>query len=161
LGKDKLLCDNCELEIEVNSEFCPRCGSIFIEEVKCEKHPENEAEGVCVICAGPGCYECGNTSNNIFLCNEHKHYDIFEGMAKVFGTSDEINIQFVKKCLEENDLHPFIYSKKSSQMQLGGIDYSLINISADSDNKVLNEIKLLVPCGEVIEAEKVINEIKN
>jgi hypothetical protein len=80
-------------------------------------------------------------------------------MAKVFGTSDEIQIHYVKSCLEENSFHPFIYSKKSTPMQLGGNDQSLINISGSGEEKIINEIKLLVPCSEILEAKKLISEI--
>ena len=80
-------------------------------------------------------------------------------MARVFGTSDEIQIQYVKSCLEENSFHPFIFSKKSTPMQLGGNDQSLINLSGGLGEKIINEIKLLVPCSEVLEAEKLISGI--
>jgi hypothetical protein len=44
-------------------------------------------------------------------------------------------------------------------MQLGGNDKSLINLSGSGEEKILNELKLLVPCSEVLEAEKLISEI--
>jgi hypothetical protein len=155
----KHLCANCSFKADDDSDYCPRCGTLFIENVKCETHPNDEAEGVCVICGKTFCSDCCHSVNNIFLCNEHDSYEIYEGMAKVFGTSDEIQIHYVKSCLEENSFHPFIYSKKSTPMQLGGNDQSLIKISGSGDEKIINEIKLLVPCGEVLEAEKLISEI--
>jgi hypothetical protein len=155
----KHLCANCSFEADDDSDYCPRCGTLFIENVKCETHIKNEAEGVCVICGNPFCSDCGHSVNNIFLCNEHDGYEIYEGMARVFGTSDEIQIHYVNSCLEENSFHPFIYSKKSTPMQLGGNDKSLINLSGSGEEKILNELKLLVPCSEVLEAEKLISEI--
>ncbi len=155
----KHLCANCSFEAEDDSDYCPRCGTLFIENEKCETHLKDEAEGVCVICGKPYCSDCGHSVKNVFLCNEHDGYEIYEGMAKVFGTSDEIQIHFVKSCLEENLIHPFIFSKKSTPMQLGGNDQSLINISGSREEKVLNEIKLMVPCSEVLEAKKLISEI--
>jgi hypothetical protein len=156
----KHLCTNCSFEADDDSDYCPRCGTLFIENVNCENHTENEAKGVCIICGKPYCSNCGRAIKNIFLCHEHDSYEIYEGMAKVFGTSDEIQIHYVKSCLEENSFHPFIYSKKSTPMQLGGNDKSLINLSGSGEKKILNEIKLLVPCSEVLESEKLISEIK-
>ena len=155
----KRLCTNCRFEADNDSDYCPCCGTLFIENVKCETHPDDKAEGVCVICGNPFCSNCGHSVNNIFLCNEHDGYEIYEGMARVFGTSDEIQIQYVNKYLEENDLHPFIYSKKSSPMHLGGTDYSLFRAAGDSSGHILNEIKLMVPCNEVLEAKNLISEI--
>ena len=80
-------------------------------------------------------------------------------MARVFGSSDEAQILYLKECLEENSLHPFVYSRKSSPMHLGGSDYSLFNASGDFDGHLINEIKLMVPCSEVLDAEKIIKEI--
>ena len=155
----KHLCANCSFEAEVDSDYCPRCGTLFIENIKCESHSKDEAEGVCVICGKPFCDKCVYPINNIFLCNEHDGYEIYEGMARVFGTSDEIQIHYIKSCLEKNSFHPFIFSKKSTPMQLGGNDKSLINLSGSGEEKIINEIKLLVPCSEVLEAEKLISEI--
>ncbi len=155
----KHLCTNCSFEADDDSDYCPRCGTLFIKNIKCEIHTKNEAAGVCAICGKPFCSNCGHSVNNIFLCSEHNGYEIYEGMAKVFGTSDEIQIHYVKSCLQENSFHPFIYSKKSAPMQLGGNDQSLINLSGNQVEKILNEIKLLVPCGEVLEAEKLVSQL--
>lgn len=153
---EKHICSNCDFEVENNSDYCPRCGTLFIEDVKCEYHPQEQAEGVCVICCKPFCNIDGYLVNNVFLCNEHDSYEIYEGMARVFGTSDEVQIQYVKNYLEENNLHPFLYSRKASPMHLGGTDYSLFKPSGDFH--IINEIKLMVPCGEVLEAlEKIAN----
>lgn len=153
----KHTCTSCEFEIEDDSDYCPKCGTLFIEKVKCTIHPKEDSEGVCVICSKPFCDRCGHIVNNVYLCNEHDGYEIYEGLARVFGTSDEVQIQYIKNYLEENDLHPFIYSKKASPMHLGGSDYSLFRASGDF--KIINEIKLMVPCGEVLKAEKLITEI--
>ena len=76
MEENKYLCDKCKLEIEADSDFCPRCGTIFIEDVKCENHPDIEAKGVCVICTRPVCNNCGIKVNNSFFCNEHDSTEI-------------------------------------------------------------------------------------
>jgi hypothetical protein len=161
MGKENNICDFCELDIQSDSEFCPRCGTILIEDVFCNTHPDIEAYGVCVICAVACCEICGHSKNNVFLCNDHEDYEIYEGMARVFGASDEAQLQHIKGFLEQSELHPFIYSRKSSPMHLGGTDYSLFRASGDFDGHIINEIKLMVPCSEVLEAEKLISEINS
>ena len=153
------ICNNCKYKIEETSEFCPKCGSLFITEIYCENHPQLEASGVCPICSLPFCENCGCKVNDTFLCNVHKNYEVYEGMARVFGSSDEVQISYLKECMEENNLHPFIYSRKSSPLHLGGTDYSLFRASGDFNGHLLNEIKLMVPCGEVLEAEKFLAEM--
>jgi len=161
MEEKKYLCSACDFEIQPDSDFCPRCGTIFIEKVKCENHPDIEAEGVCVICADPCCEKCGYEDSDVFLCNKHDSIETYQGLAKVYGTFDEIQIQFLKQCLEDKGLHPFIFSKKSTALHLGGVDHALITSAINpGKNDVMNEIKLLVPFAEVIEARKTIDELE-
>ena len=161
MKENKNSCENCNQEIKDDSDYCPRCGAIFINDVFCIAHTDVEATGVCVICTEPYCNICGNIHKKVFLCKSHLKYEIYESMAKVFGTSDEVEIQHLKSILEESGLHPFIYSRKSSPMHLGGTDYSLFRASGDFNGHLINEIKLMLPFSEVMDAEKMILEINN
>ena len=156
---DKLLCEFCGTEISKDSEFCTKCGTIFIEHTSCFNHSEDDAKGVCAICQQAYCKRCGLRVNNIFLCNEHSDYEIYEGMARVFGSSDDQQVNLYKSVLEENNLHPFIYERKASPISLGGGDYSLFRASGDPKGHLINEIKLMVPCSEVLQAENIIDEL--
>lgn len=156
---DKLFCDFCGTEMSDDAEFCTKCGTIFIDDVSCFNHPDDEARGVCAICHQAYCKRCGLRVNGIFLCNEHSDYEIYEGMARIFGSSDEQQINFYKSILEENKLHPFIFERKTSPLSLGGIDYSLFRASGDANEHLINEIKLMVPCSEVLQAEKIIDDL--
>jgi hypothetical protein len=98
--------------------------------------------------------------NNIFLCNEHSNYEIYEGMARVYGSSDEQQVNFYKSILEDNELHPFIYVRKASPLSVGGVAYTLFRSSGEFDGHIINEIKLMMPCSEVLKAEKIIDEIE-
>jgi len=156
---EKLLCDFCGTEISDATEFCTKCGTIFIDNVSCFNHSDDDAKGVCAICHQAYCKRCGLRVNSIFLCNEHSDYEIYEGMARVFGSSDEQQVNYLKSILEENNLHPFVYSRKATPLHLGGADYSLFRASGEFDGHIINEIKLMVPCSEVLQAEKFIDEI--
>lgn len=156
---DKIICANCGCESSGDSEFCSKCGSIFIDDVQCLNHSDREAEGVCAICHQAYCKKCGLRVNNVFLCDGHSDYEIYEGMARIFGSPDEAQINFIKSCLEKEGFHPFIYNRKATPMHLGGSDYSLFRSSGDSRNVVINEIKIVVPCIEVLEAKHAIDDI--
>ena len=158
--KDTLTCSHCEENVREDDEFCPHCGSLFIDDVKCSEHPRIDAGGVCIVCALPYCGDCGGSVNGLFLCNEHAGYEIYQGMARVYGTSDEAMIRYASTCLEQAGLHPFIYQRKASPISIGGPGYSLFRASGEFDGHIINELKLMVPCQEVSEAEKVIRELK-
>jgi hypothetical protein len=155
----ELTCSYCKNEINDDSDYCPRCGTLFTGNIKCKQHEDADAEGVCVICSEPFCSECGGYVNKVFLCNEHNSYEIYEGFARIFGSSDSTQCNYVKSCLEQSLLHPIILSNKFSQMYLGSEAYSMFKSGEDSGAYIYNEIKILVPCSEVLEAEKIIREL--
>jgi hypothetical protein len=94
-----------------------------------------------------------------FLCEVHCRYEIFQEMARVYGSSDAVQVDYAGSCLTEAGLHPFVYSRKASPLSLGGPDYMLFNASGDYDGHIVNEYKLMVPCAEVLEAERTLTEL--
>ena len=153
-------CDNCGNSVAENDDFCPNCGNLFAEELRCKKHYSQHAEGVCIICAEPYCSTCAGWINDIFLCADHEEYEIYQGMARVFGSSNETLVQYAQKCLEESGLHPFLFSRKASPISIGGPSYTLFRASGEFDGHIINELKVMVPCQEVMEAEELLRQLK-
>src|SRR5690349_5139515 len=104
-------CSECGYQVAQEDEFCPECGTLFEDGVKCSAHPEADAEGVCIICCIPYCGRCGGPVNKRFLCDAHSGYEIYQGMARIYGDLDATNIEYARHCLEEAGLHPFVFSK--------------------------------------------------
>jgi RNA polymerase subunit RPABC4/transcription elongation factor Spt4 len=159
LENEKLVCLNCEFLIKKDDDYCPNCGTIFSENIKCTHHIGTEAEGVCLICLQPFCKKCGLVVNNVFLCDKHSNYEIIEGMGRIYGSNDFLELSYFKEILEKEELHPFLYSRKSSPISLGGVDYSLFRASGEFDGHLINEIKLMVPLSEIIAAEKLLKPL--
>jgi hypothetical protein len=157
---DTNICSLCHNEVKEKDEFCPHCGSIFEKGLHCTNHAEREAEGVCIICCVPYCSRCGGRVNNLFLCSNHQGYEIYEGMARVFGVSDEVMAQYVQSCLRQSGLHPFLFSRKASPISGGGSDYTLFCASGEYDGHIINEVKLMVPCQEVLKAERLLQDLE-
>jgi len=157
--EEKLICPHCKNEINNGDDFCPECGTLFSENIKCTTHNDKNAAGACVICCQPYCSNCGIYINRIFLCDNHGEYEIYEGMARVFGSSDSLQIDYTKTCLEQEGLHPLVFSKKASPWHLGGTEYSLFRASGEFDGHLINEIKLMIPLQEVLRAEDILSEI--
>ena len=48
-----LTCEVCNNPVKKDDDFCPNCGSLFIDEIFCDNHNEIPADGVCIICRIP------------------------------------------------------------------------------------------------------------
>jgi hypothetical protein len=153
-------CDYCKSDVEDSDDFCPGCGSLFSENIYCDNHPEQLANGVCIICCVPYCSECAGFTKNLYLCEYHHNYEIYEGMVRVYGSNDLAQVDYVKSCLEEEGLNPFIFTRKASPISMGGPEYTLFTSSGDYDGHIINEAKIMVPCQEVIDAEEILRDLK-
>ena len=153
------ICDRCKNEVQETDEFCPNCGGLFKDNVFCDNHHQQEAEGVCIICCLPYCEACGSWVNNLFLCANHEGYEIYQGMARVYGISDDAIAQYVRECLEQAGLHPFLYCRKASSISVGAANYTLFRASGEYDGHIINEIKVMVPCQEVVQAEQELKDL--
>ena len=158
---EPIFCSNCEAQIVSDDEYCSHCGLILLEEKKCYLHKEDEAQGTCLICLKLCCNKCGLFVNRVYLCNEHSSYEIIEGMARVYGSSDNLEIEYYNDILEKEELHPFIYSRKRNPFSFGKFEYSLFEASGEYDGHLINEIKLMMPLKEVLEAEKILEPLIN
>lgn len=76
-------------------------------------------------------------------------------MVRVYGVLDDVAAQYAKTCLEQSDLHPFLFCRSQPK---GGprFVYALYRAAGDYDGHIVNEIKVMVPTYEVIDAEKVL-----
>ena len=96
--------------------------------------------------------------NNHFLCNIHNSYEIYEGMARIYGTLNDVSAQYAKSCLEQEGFHPVIFCR---DQPMGGPRFvnSLFSPKGDYMGNIVNEIKVMVPYQEVLDAEKVLAKI--
>lgn len=157
MSSTEVECDQCRNPVQESDDYCVHCGALFVDGITCRTHPSTPVAGVCVVCSLPGCASCGGLVNYVFLCETHSAYEIYQGMARVYGSSDSVQVEFLKSCLQKAGLHPFVFSRKVS---MGGLNYTLFRASGDFDGHIVNEFKLLVPCYEVLEAEQKLKELQ-
>ncbi len=157
--KEVLACPHCEHVVAASDDFCIECGSLFTDGLMCRNHPGVAAAGVCVICSCPFCEKCGKESVGRFLCNAHGAYEIYEGFARVFGTLDDTEAQFAKSCLEKAGMHPVLFAKRAPK---GGPRFftTLWAPLGGYIGHTVTEVKVMVPCHEVVKAEKTLHELK-
>ena len=76
-------------------------------------------------------------------------------MVRIYGVLDDVAAQYAKSCLEQSGLHPILYCRRQPK---GGARFvsALYAAAGDYDGHIVNEIKVMVPCSEVEEAERVL-----
>lgn len=154
-NEESLVCAQCENDVKKNDDFCPSCEELFLDDTLCDNHDNVLAQGVCIICSVPFCLKCGLKVNNHFLCNEHSAYEIYQGMARIYGTLDDLDAQYKKTCLEQEGLHSLLFCRHQPK---GGpeIVYPLFEAEGDFWGNIVNEIKVMVPSQEVLRAEELL-----
>ena len=158
-GIKDLQCDFCEHIIKEDDEYCVNCGHIFVDDALCNNHEDTEADGVCIICSYAFCGKCGVFQNGVFLCNEHKKYEVLDSFAKIYSSEELTEIEYLKNVLADEGFHPVLVDKKTNRISLAGTEYSFFNSEEDSSGIVLNEIKLFVPAPEALDAEAVLQNL--
>lgn len=156
---ESYICTICDNDISENMDFCPYCGNLFLEDAKCINHKDIPGIGVCLICEEPMCNECGGYVNEKFLCTLHENYEIYEGMAKVYGSSDAVHCNYLADLLKQDNIQALVYSRKVSPISIGGGEYSLFRASGEYKGHLINEFKVMAPLGDVLKAEKIIKDI--
>jgi hypothetical protein len=111
-----------------------------------------------VICSKPFFKKCGKRSNGIFLCDPHWGYEIEEGMARVFGTTDNVQVQHVATLLRQAGYHPFLYSR------IFGTTADLVAVAGivrgfGVGNRPIPEQRVFVPFAEVLGAQKTLRKL--
>jgi hypothetical protein len=138
--------------------FCSNCGTLLFDGISCTHHPSVAAKGVCVICSTPCCKKCGKKSCGVFLCDAHWDYEILEGMARVFGCTDNVQAQFVTACLAQAGYHPFLYSRIANP-PADLVGFPKLARGYGAGNHPIPEQRVLVPFGEVLKAQMTLLEL--
>lgn len=112
-------CDRCRNPVKDSNDCCIHCGSLSRDNLACCNHPSIAATGVCVVCSLPWCDVCGALVDYVSLCETRTVCETYEGMARMYGSSDAVRVDFFKSCLRDAGLHPFVYSRKSSSTKGG------------------------------------------
>jgi hypothetical protein len=99
-------CSSCSEEITEDSDFCPHCGTLFVDrnDVVCDEHPEKSAQGVCIICRRLVCNECSVEKGRRTLCHAHRKVRVQEDWAEVFRSTEVADAEMIKSLLESKGL---------------------------------------------------------
>lgn len=151
-------CEHCKLPAGKDDSFCKNCGALFFDGLACSNHPSVAAKGVCVVCSKPFCKKCGKRSDGVFLCDLHWGYETQEGMARVFGTMDNVEAQRVTAFLTQAGFHPFLLSKIFNP-PADLVAFPKITRGYGAGNHPIQEQKVFVPFSELLKAQETLREI--
>lgn len=150
-----MICDQCDADAVDGLKYCPNCGALYEEGVKCVLHPEVNAIGVCVLCGTAGCADCCHRGERAFLCTDHEGYEIMEGHALVLTLTDSLQSGLAEDALTSAGLHPHIYTTTYNPgvNQVSQWMYTVYERRS-------TYFKVFVPFNEVGEAQKVLEDFQ-
>ncbi|MBR9990714.1 MAG: DUF2007 domain-containing protein [Gemmatimonadetes bacterium] len=137
-------CPRCDQEIDAEGPACPACGHIHNGTLNCQRHPEREAAGVCVVCSDALCDECDAIDEMHHACADHSAIPVIEGWAQIYTTSDEMEADLIK-----------------GNLQSEGVDASVLSQKDRSFNVEMGElspIRVLVPAYNYLEATRMLKQ---
>jgi RNA polymerase subunit RPABC4/transcription elongation factor Spt4 len=150
-NSDLITCSSCNEEITSDSDFCPHCGVLFqeAENVFCDEHQKNPAQGVCIICQRLICQECGVLVAARTFCQVHRKVKVQEDWAEVFRSTEVADAELIKSLLESTGIEVL----EQNFSPKGSIWEGDSSIWRSNINK---PAKVLVPIPEYLKAMEVI-----
>lgn len=150
-----MTCPSCAREIGDDSDFCPACGHLLIEDaaLACKKHGSRRAVSVCIICSEPVCSSCSRTVDKRTFCDEHDRITVEQDWALAYESSELNDAELARAVLEEagfnvvvRDFSPIGYVWDGS------------GDSAFSRTALKKQAKVFVPIGDVLRARDTLDE---
>jgi hypothetical protein len=120
MGTDR--CDRCSSEISELDEFCPSCGALLEGTFSCTLHPDRLASGACVICGSAYCGGCGHWTGGVFLCNEHRRFEVRQRHVQLVATRSRGQVLDVLAALKGADLHAQVWSQAGTKIGVQSLD---------------------------------------
>jgi predicted RNA-binding Zn-ribbon protein involved in translation (DUF1610 family) len=131
-------CPHCEQEIAAGEQSCPACGHIHGEHIRCTRHPDSMAGGICVICGDAVCKSCDAGETVHHACPVHRDVSVIEGWAQIYSTSDAVEAELIKENLQSEGIDAAVLSQKDRSFAV--------------DLGELSPVRILVPAYEYLSA---------
>jgi hypothetical protein len=124
--RDVFRCERCDEEF-TNADACPACGKARVA-FTCELHPENQAEGRCVVCGRAVCEQCDHGDGRVNLCAEHSTTVVIEGWAQVYTTTSEFEARLLRDNLLAEGIDAQIFSQKDNMLSVDLGELSIVRV---------------------------------
>ena len=121
-------CSHCGQEVEAAPrEACPACGHLEVA-ARCERHPDREAHGRCVVCGSAVCEECDHEKIVHHLCPRHHEVELIEGWAQVYTTSTDVEAELIRENLRSEGIDAEVLSQKDHMVRVDMGDLSPVRV---------------------------------
>jgi hypothetical protein len=135
-------CPRCDQQVPASEATCIACGHLHRDGMPCARHPDRQAEGVCVICGAAVCDDCDSGHSPHFACPDHGAIPVVEGWAQVYSTSDTFEADLIKENLQSEGLDAAVLSQKDQSFTV--------------DLGDLSPVRILVPAYEYLDATRLL-----
>ena len=125
-GGEVYVCARCEEEF-TGSDACPACGALR-EEVACDRHPDREAVGRCVVCGRAVCDECGTDDGRAVRCADHGGVRVIEGWAQVYSATNDVEAQLLRDNLRAEGIDAQIFSQRDRAFSVDLGELSIVRL---------------------------------
>lgn len=111
-------CTICGMEVPQTIFWCPACGTMVAsdprhEDVRCEFHPDQCAEGFCEVCSKPLCAECLERRDGKAVCRDPLHAEMLSSWVCVVDSLSEFEVDMVARNLELADIQPRVFFRRA------------------------------------------------
>lgn len=103
-------CEECGAGVGNADEFCPACGAVFAEKLRCDAHPEAAAFAVCVVCQKKLCQECSVAVSGHHTCEAHENVEWISGWATAAIFPTHLEAELSRQHLKEHGLAALVLS---------------------------------------------------
>ena len=109
-------CKNCSATLIANESFCGVCGSLLVTrkenkiELECERHPEQPAVGLCVVCMMPVCADCEVNRDGKILCSNPDHIRLLQDWCVVHPVDSEFEAEALVRNLADGGIVAQMFS---------------------------------------------------
>jgi len=142
-------CERCSSDISDLDESCPVCGALLEGSFSCTLHPDRLASGACVICGSAYCGGCGHWTGGVFLCHEHRQFQVRQRHVQLIATGSRGQILDAIAALKGVDLHAQIWSPSGQKMSVQALEEGM---------PPGEELHVMVPLPEALTALDVLRE---
>jgi hypothetical protein len=109
-------CKNCSTQLQATQKSCGECGTlneIGIEndsKVECETHPGHNADGLCIICGRPVCFNCKVKIDGRILCTDPEHKILLQEWNVMYRPESEFEADALVRNLADGGIETKTFS---------------------------------------------------
>jgi RNA polymerase subunit RPABC4/transcription elongation factor Spt4 len=132
---EAFICDQCKEPVSADALWCPKCGTLFIDTLRCFLHPDALAHGRCVTCGQHVCPQCATRQMSRYFCEHDAAPEQEPENKSTPAPTPDWEAELYRKHFNRDGVPNRLFEPEN-------------DIRRISDGQDTNGIKLIVPFGE-------------